>query len=220
MGGDPARVMGLFAPDRQAAYCRDVARVHTGAAPRLGALREAYGRNVAGAWLEIQLNDLSEFAGCREKLSERQVTELAGLILEGYPHYNMAEVMLFCQRFKQCRYGRFYGAVDPMVIMQALADFDRERRDWWAGEHARREQQERLERDREYAEVAERYGARVPRAYRDDAPLDLRQYRLLGYDLMSDEELAAEVAEIEAGRKKVPKEIGEILDFLEAMKMI
>ena len=37
--------------------------------------------------------------------------------------------MLFFSRFKQGRYGRFYGSVDPLIIMSALIDFVRERND-------------------------------------------------------------------------------------------
>lgn len=35
--------------------------------------------------------------------------------------------MLFFYRFKQGKYGRFYGVVDPLVIMTALQEFLRER---------------------------------------------------------------------------------------------
>lgn len=37
--------------------------------------------------------------------------------------------MLFFNRFKQGKYGRFYGTVDPLVIMTALQEFLRERSD-------------------------------------------------------------------------------------------
>lgn len=37
--------------------------------------------------------------------------------------------MLFFNRFKQGKYGRFYGVVDPLVIMTALQEFLRERGD-------------------------------------------------------------------------------------------
>ena len=37
--------------------------------------------------------------------------------------------MLFFSRFKQGKYGRFYGSVDPLIIMSALIDFVRERND-------------------------------------------------------------------------------------------
>lgn len=37
--------------------------------------------------------------------------------------------MLFFSRFKQGKYGHFYGSVDPMLIMSSLQDFLRERND-------------------------------------------------------------------------------------------
>lgn len=37
--------------------------------------------------------------------------------------------MLFFYQFKKGNYGRFYGAIDPLVIMTALQSFRRERFD-------------------------------------------------------------------------------------------
>lgn len=54
--------------------------------------------------------DLPEVAGIEE-----QIAELTNLI------------MLFFARFKEGKYGRFYGAVDPLIITNALNDFDHER---------------------------------------------------------------------------------------------
>lgn len=36
--------------------------------------------------------------------------------------------MLFIARFKSGKYGRFYGAIDPMKITSAMLDYIRERR--------------------------------------------------------------------------------------------
>lgn len=53
--------------------------------------------------------------------------------------------MLFFHRFKTGRYGRFYGAVDPLVITTSLRDFIRERND----AYAIHEQEERKAREKE-----------------------------------------------------------------------
>lgn len=195
----------------QVKYCRDVDRIFFGKAPKLRTLAEAYGQHTAESWLTIQLNDLSEFAGCKGKLSKRQYEELAKMILETYPHYNLAEFMLFCHRFKLCRYGRFYGAVDPMVILQSLDKFNEEREQAHY-EHQRTENRKQQEEsERELQAEQRRYIERIPDAFTDTAPINFVQYRLMGYATMSDEQLQREIADIRCGRKVLPTDVMDIL---------
>ena len=197
----------------QVKYCRDVERVHFGKAPKIKSVAEAYGHKTAESWLEIQLNDLSEFVGCKGKLSKRQYEELAKMILETYPHYNLAEFMLFCHRFKLCRYGRFYGAVDPMVILQSLDKFNEEREQAHY-EHQRTENRKQQEEsDRQFNAEKQQYINRVPDAFTDKAPIDFNQYRLMGFATMSDEQLQKEIADIRAGRKVLPTDVMNILQI-------
>lgn len=206
--------MSDFNPAMQIQYCRDIDRVHFGKAPRIGAMIAAYGRNTAESWLEIQLNDLSEFAGCKEKLTNRQIIETAQMIIETYPHYNLTEFMLFFQRFKRCQYGRFYGAVDPMIILQALDVFNDERRQAYA-DRERIEQDEKKSADeRAAAELKQRYINRVPDAFTPNAPINYLQYRLMGYDSMTDDELNRDIDDIRAGRKTIPEDIKQMLNTI------
>lgn len=88
-----------------------------------------YGIETAISWLEIQLHDLAEFAGAKDKLTDAQSTVAAHTILTSYYYLNVAEVMLFFFNFKAGKYGKFYGAVDPLTITTALRTFCAERRD-------------------------------------------------------------------------------------------
>lgn len=128
----------------QAAYSQYPERCITGTAPTLAALRAAYGGGKPKAWLVPQLLNLSEFCGCKDKLTGGQLDETATMIAAAYPWLKTTELMLFFFRLKSGVYGRFYGAVDPIVIMTALRDFVRER-------HAviARAEQERREQERE-----------------------------------------------------------------------
>lgn len=126
-GDDAMRFIELFNPGRQDSYTRDIARTYGGKAPQLFAVGEAYGRGTARSWLMLQLRDLSEFAGCREKLPIAKLEELASIIIREYGFLKLTELMDFFRRFKAGSYGKFYGAVDPMVITCALREFMRER---------------------------------------------------------------------------------------------
>lgn len=209
-------MLSKFNPSLQVQYCRDPERAFFGKAPTLELIRSAYGRNTAESWLEIQLNDLSEFAGCKEKLRKEQISELAAMILEDYAPYKLTEFMLFFQRFKRCEYGKFYGAVDPMVILQALATFEADRREVI---YKKRKEETRIREEacnQEHEALKKRYKQRVPDAFTDNAPVSFPQYRLMGYDYMDDATLAAELQAIKDGTKKIPDSVLDIYAMVQA----
>lgn len=95
--------------------------------PTLAKIRTAYGDKMPQIWLAPQLLDLSEFCGVKEKLSQRQLEDLASVIAGEFFYLKVSELLLFFRWFKAGRYGRFYGNVDPLVITTALRDFCTER---------------------------------------------------------------------------------------------
>lgn len=112
-------------------------------APTLWTVNLAYGFGTAQEWLAYQITDLSEFSGAKAKITDRQLDQIIQLITDDYGFLNMAEIMLFCRRFKKGSYDKFYGSVDPIAIMQGLNVFCRERNEAYAKRE--RTQQERKE---------------------------------------------------------------------------
>lgn len=94
-----------------------------GTAPTLNVLTHAFGDDAAESWLEIQLTDLSEFSGCKEKLDARQAERLAKVIMTMFGFYKVTELMYFFMLFKSGKFGKFYGIVDGMAITTALQQF-------------------------------------------------------------------------------------------------
>lgn len=139
---DRQSLMNTFRIDRQAELTASPERCHFANAPTLAAANAIYGDGTAEEWLTYVLADISEFAGTRSKLTQNQILQTARLIAAEYGHLNMAELMLFSRRFKTGRYGRFYGGVDPMVILSGLDSFLRER----AEAHALRDSREQERR--------------------------------------------------------------------------
>lgn len=125
----PDNFLKLFTPNNQYAYCKDIRRAYMGTAPALGVVSNAFGENVTKAWLSIQLIDLSEFSGCKDKLSTFQISSIAEVIMAEWGYVKVTELMHFFLQFKAGRYGKFYGAVDGLVITEALQEFARERFD-------------------------------------------------------------------------------------------
>lgn len=132
-------------------YCKEIDRCYTGKAPTLKVMSEAYGEHIAETWLEIQLRDLSEFAGCKDKMSIHQIEQVAKVILMEFGFMKATELMHFFILFKSGKFGKFYGAVDGLVITEALQEFRVMRREkLWALEQ-RRQQIERARQDAEHA---------------------------------------------------------------------
>jgi hypothetical protein len=107
-------------PSLQQYSAEHVERAFFGTAPTLLALRHAYHDEAATMWMLPQLHELNEFCGSKEKLDEGQMKQLASIISTEFSYLKVSEIMLFLYRFKSGRYGRFYGAVDPLVIITAL----------------------------------------------------------------------------------------------------
>lgn len=118
-----------YSPNLQGVICNDMELCFFGDFPTLAKVNATLGNKVSTAWLVPQLANLSEFCGCKDKITPYQVKECAMLIAQNYYYLKVSELMLFFNRFKQGKYGRFYGAVDPLVIMTALQSFLRDRAD-------------------------------------------------------------------------------------------
>lgn len=125
--GDRQQFMMTFTCDHEKEYCRHAERCVLGKAPTLNQVNAAYGSNTSAAWLVPLLYDVSEFCGCKDKLTKRQLEELAYIMSTNYGYLKVTEVMLYCWWFKGGRYGKFYGNVDPMVITTTLRDFIKDR---------------------------------------------------------------------------------------------
>lgn len=128
-----------------------------GAAPMLRTLTEAYGANTTEMWLEIQLKDLSEFAGCREKLSIQQIEQIAKVIILTFDYLKVTEMMYFFVLFKSGKFGKFYGAVDGLVITEALNEFVRLRNEKKYEYITKQEAIDKAKQDAEHAKTALTY---------------------------------------------------------------
>lgn len=130
--GDRVSFLNRHSPDKQITLCADEKVAILDESPTLTDLNITYGGNTAVMFLIPQLFNMSEFCGAKDKFTDRQIEETAQLIVCNYPWLKVLEMMTFCKRFKSGVYGRFYGAVDPMVIMCALRDFLEYRNDVYA----------------------------------------------------------------------------------------
>lgn len=213
-GTDCSKILSAFNPSKQVAFCRDEQRCYFGKAPSLGVMRLAYGHNVAESWMQIQLNDLAEFSGCKGKLNERQITELASIIISKYGYLKLTEFMLFFQKFKRGEYGIFYGNVDPMKILEAFPKFCEERIHEYECKKRLEEEAKNAEINKELEQIRERYIIRISDVYQDEPPISLIQYRFCGYDKMTDEELESEIKALLSGKKRIPKDIQSIFAML------
>lgn len=143
-----------FNPDKQLQICKDEDDAYFGDYPTLGWFQRQY--NISAAyWLAPQLVDLSNFAGVNGKLTDRSLEWCALAIAQEYSHLKVSEILYFFFRLKAGHYGKFYGNVDPMMIMQSLREFAQERANAYnrrEREKAREEREESLRKAISYEE--------------------------------------------------------------------
>lgn len=146
-------------------YCAEhTDRVFNGNAPSMVVMDTAYGKDAATRWMLPQLLNLALYCGVKEKLDVEQATELARIIRTEFGYLNAAELMLFFYRFKSGRYGRFYGAVDPLEIMIALREHFIPERNQKISELENRAEAKRAEEHRKDVITYEEYVRRVQQA--------------------------------------------------------
>lgn len=126
--GSPEQFLKTFTPDLQLVAAQHMERTYFGTAPTLSILVEGYGKQTAIVWICIQVENINNFAGVKEKMPVARQKELAELFLAEYPQLKVSELLLFFHRLKCGRYGRFYGMVDALFITSALLAFMDERK--------------------------------------------------------------------------------------------
>lgn len=215
--GSAGQFLTLFNPDHQAEYTTDLRRVFLGNAPSLGVLANTYDVDTAETWLQLQLYNLSEFSGCRDKISIAQVTELAQMILNRYGYLKVTELMLFFQKFKHCDYGHFWGSVDPMVITNALRDFIDDR-NWqlqqFENEKRKAEQAEEDARDKAMREL---YEDMVADAWAPEASVNFPEFYWGTLYLLNAEQLARIIPKVQALEDKTSNRYGKIREMVDAV---
>lgn len=97
--------------------------------PTLEMSAQIYGEKAIVVWIKIQLENLNEYCGVKEKMSLEQLSEVSKIIFYTYPQLNIAEIAFFILKFKSGYFGQFYGCVDPLKISSAFCQFMLDRMD-------------------------------------------------------------------------------------------
>jgi len=90
--------------------------------PTLTDLRKAYGEGTDVQWLLPQIGSLVMFTGAK-MMDEEQQRYLARIIATDYHFLKITELLIFFHKFAAGEYGKFYGSVDALTIMEGLRDF-------------------------------------------------------------------------------------------------
>lgn len=190
---DKSQFLTAYNPDHQMRYCADLQRVYAGSAPTLGLVARTYGDKTMLAWLQIQLQELAGYSGVMVKLDLNKYQQLSELIAARYGALKVSELMHFFQLCKQGEYGKlFFGAVDPIAIMDALKQFyvkAIERRAMYKRGEAVREESQHARR---LAQFRSRWQQRIPPELQHTIIYSV--YMRLGYDMLSDAEVAQRIA--------------------------
>lgn len=121
--GNASQLLATFNPDKQGVYSLQQERCLVGKAPSIARVAQTYGSNVATCWMELQVNNLIEFAGIERKRDNKQTEDIATVLMSNAPFLKLTEWMLFFHRFKSGEFGTLYGTIDGIKILEALSKF-------------------------------------------------------------------------------------------------
>jgi len=117
--------MMAYSPDKisKIIALSDRRRIYMGSSPELSMVGKLYGVEVTESWLVSLLTYFGEFVGTKEKVETGTMHDLARIIIGMAWYLRMSEVMLFFADMMSGRYGKFYGAIDPLTITVGLRSF-------------------------------------------------------------------------------------------------
>lgn len=97
-------------------------RCFSGTAPTLTRLRLA-SPGTEKTWLEAQISYLNTFCGTEKKMDNLQIDTISNAFVNSYGYIKLTELMVFFANIASGKFGKFYGAVDPMQIMTNFCEF-------------------------------------------------------------------------------------------------
>lgn len=151
------QLLTRFNPDVQRFCATHVDRCFTGDAPTLFEVGKVYSPEAVDSWLDAHITNLVVFCGVKGKNEYSAIVDaVTAVIADNFGYLKLSELMLFFQQFKAGKYGRFYGAVDPLIITEALQAFLDFRADRLAVIERERRRLEEQKREVERAEQERR----------------------------------------------------------------
>ena len=97
-------------------------RCFSGTAPTLTRLRLS-SPGTEKTWLEAQISYLNTFCGTEKKMDNLQIDAISNAFVNSYGYIKLTELMVFFANIASGKFGKFYGAVDPMQIMTNFCEF-------------------------------------------------------------------------------------------------
>lgn len=115
-----------------------------------------YGKDTVIDLIMLHVRDLFVFAGLKKLINPAVVANIASVIVSGYAHLNIAELLHFFRLFKAGFFGKFYNAVDGLTITTALQAFENQRKSVILQAESDRREAESQRRRAEYLEWQQR----------------------------------------------------------------
>lgn len=123
--GSLMRFKEAFCPQAMTTVAKDPGRAYCGTAPTLEEVRLAFGGDADVTWLCTLLDYFIEYCG-KGCMSGTQIMGVAQR-LSMKSHLRVTEFMLFFWRLGNADYGRIYGTIDPLYIMDGFNKFLKQR---------------------------------------------------------------------------------------------
>ena len=182
--------LSLFTPDLQEEYCTkaNLAKCYLGSAPTLDTLSRAFGRDTAEIWIGMQIKDLEDFCGFKNRpLDSGPMQGIVRVIINGFGFLKVTELMHFFLRVKYGHYGRFYSSIDGITLTTLLREYLKDRFEITSTFRREMEHDNRIKERLRHQDEVNRFKARLSRHN-----ITLSDYLMCRATGMSDMTLMAE----------------------------
>lgn len=104
----------------------DISVAHQGETPTLAAINQVYGLETSLGVLSSWIVQLCDYVG-KGAMTDLQIEEVAILMIRTAYWFKLGEIAIFFMMLKSGEYGKLYGNLNPMWIMEQFQDFKNQR---------------------------------------------------------------------------------------------
>lgn len=105
---------------------RSISQVIKSNLPSLAKIRKSDPEIAKEVVIEF-ITDFVQFLNVGKSMNVSQINQTSILMLQYFPHLNLADLKLFFERMKIGQFGKFYDRVDGQLILEKLDEYNQER---------------------------------------------------------------------------------------------
>ncbi|TDQ79554.1 hypothetical protein CLV99_0997 [Sphingobacterium yanglingense] len=105
---------------------RSISQAVNSGVPSLGSIRRSDAELAKEVIIEF-ISDFVQFLNVGKTMNASQIKQTSVLVLQYFPHLNLADFKVFFEKMKVGHFGKFYDSIDGQLILSKLEEYNQER---------------------------------------------------------------------------------------------